>query len=153
VKVGLIGVGAMGEAMAGHLCRKGHELWAYDIDPKRSAAVSAFGGKPAKNLAELATNAELFVVIVATDAQTESVVDALIAGKAKPGGVIAVAATNHPTTMQRLAEKAAVHKLRFIDAPVVFGLQGAIEGQLVSLCGGNAADIDFARPALLSYSP
>ncbi|MGH6946605.1 MAG: NAD(P)-dependent oxidoreductase [Kiloniellales bacterium] len=151
MNVGLIGVGAMGEAMAGHLCRKGHELAAYDIDPKRSAAVSAFGGAPVDSLRALAERAEIFIVMVATDAQSEAVVDALIAAKAAPNSLIAVAATNHPATMQRLARRAAEHRLRFIDAPVVFGLQGAQDGQLVSLCGGAAADVEFARPALLAY--
>ncbi len=42
--------------------------------------------------------------------------------------------------------------MRVIDAPVVFGMQGAKEGNLLSLCGGEAADVERARPVLLSYS-
>ena len=42
--------------------------------------------------------------------------------------------------------------LRLIDAPVVFGALGAREGNLLSLCGGDAADVERARPVMMSYS-
>lgn len=152
MKVGLIGVGAMGHAMAGHLVRRGHGVAVYDSDAERCASAAALGATAAASLGELARAGELFIVMVATDAQSEAVVDALLAGGAPRGSLIAIAATNHPDTMRRLAAKAAARGIRFIDAPVCFGLQGAKDGRLVSLCGGAAADVDAARPALMAYS-
>jgi 3-hydroxyisobutyrate dehydrogenase-like beta-hydroxyacid dehydrogenase len=66
--------------------------------------------------------------------------------------VIVVAATNNPNTMRELAEKASAAGFGFVDAPVVFGLRGAEEGTLVSLCGGSVGDVDRVRPALMAYS-
>lgn len=151
MRVGVIGVGAMGAAMAGHLARNGHEVTAYDIDEARLAAAREAGARPADDLVDAAKSAELIIVMVATDEQSREVVGAL-AASAAAGTMIAVAATNHPDNMRSLARDAAAGGLRFIDAPVVFGLQGAKNGQLVSLCGGDAKDIEFARPALMAYS-
>lgn len=65
---------------------------------------------------------------------------------------MAVAATNHPRTMIELAAECRVRGVGFVDAPVVYGLQGAKAGTLVSLCGGAAEDLEKLRPVLMSYS-
>jgi len=54
--------------------------------------------------------------------------------------------------MQRIAGIAKPKDIRLIDAPVVFGAQGARDGDLLSLCGGDDADVERARPVMLSYS-
>ena len=69
-------------------------------------------------------------------------VGALLEAGPKPGQVIVVAATNHPGTMIELAEACRAADVGFVDAPVCYGLQGAKQGNLISLCGGEAADID-----------
>ncbi len=150
MKVSVIGAGAMGAAMAGHLVRAGHDVIGFDVDPQRKEAVTQAGAAFARHLEEAAA-AELFIVMVVSDAQSAQVVHAL-SGLASPAALIAIAATNHPDTMTGLASTAAEHGLRLIDAPVCFGLQGALDGELVSLCGGGEADVDFARPVLMAYS-
>jgi 3-hydroxyisobutyrate dehydrogenase-like beta-hydroxyacid dehydrogenase len=150
MKVSVIGVGAMGAAMAGHLVRAGHEVTGFDVDPARAEAV-AQGGATFANRLEDAASAEMFVVMVVSDAQSIEVVDAL-SGMAPQGALIAIAATNHPDTMKGLAHRAGEGGMRLIDAPVCFGLQGAVDGELVSLCGGSEADVEFARPVLTGYS-
>ncbi len=151
MKTGIIGVGAMGVAMAGHLVRAGHDVTAFDVDGARLADARAAGAATASSLAEIAGTAEIFIVMVVSDDQSRDVVDGLC-GEAGEGSLIAIAATNHPDTMKELAGKAGEHGLRLIDAPVCFGLQGARDGELVSLCGGGEADVEFARPVLEAYS-
>jgi len=151
MRVGVVGVGAMGLAMAGHLVDKGHEVAAYDVDSVRSQAAAERGARAASNLPELARLADVFIVVVATDDQSREVAQAL-AEHAAPGSLIAVAATNHPRTMQEIGALCAARNLRFIDAPVVYGVTGAEEGTLLSLCGGSEADVALARPALMAYS-
>lgn len=150
MKVSVIGVGAMGAAMAGHLVRAGHEVTGYDVDPGRADAVTKAGAIFAHRLEDAAA-AELFVVMVVSDVQSIEVVEAL-AGLAAPGALVAIAATNHPETVRALGDTATARGLRLIDAPVCFGLQGAVDGRLVSLCGGSEADVEFARPVLMGYS-
>jgi 3-hydroxyisobutyrate dehydrogenase len=151
MKVGIAGAGEMGSALIGHLLAKGHTVSAYDINRERIAAAEKRGAARADDLAALAKSAEIFLVVVSTDEQSREVTSALTE-QAAPGSLIAVIATNHPDTMRELGQLCAARKLRFIDAPVVFGAAGAREGTLLSLCGGSEADVEFARPVLAAYS-
>jgi 3-hydroxyisobutyrate dehydrogenase len=151
MRVGVVGVGEMGAAMAGHLAAKGHEVSAFDINAARLDAVARRGIGAASSLEDLATKCELFVVIVSTDEQSGEVTNAL-SRHAAEGAVIVIAATNGPMTMKDLDKLARSRGKRFIDAPVVYGATGAKEGTLLSLCGGAAEDVERARPALMAYS-
>ncbi len=151
MKVGVVGVGEMGAAIAGHLLDKGHEVSAYDIDAARLNAAAARGVKAAASLAGLAQGPEIFLAIVSTDEQSRAVTDELSRHAVK-GALIAVVATNSPKTMQELDTLCRERGKRFIDAPVVYGASGAREGALLSLCGGTEEDVERARLALAAYS-
>lgn len=152
MEVGIIGFGAMGRAMAGHIAKSGsHKTTAFDVDPAQLAGAEDAGVEVRSSLAGLARSADLMIVMVATDAQALAV-SAEILPAARAGAVIATASTLHPRTMHEIADQASPRGVGVIDAPVVFGLQGAKDGDLVSLCGGDAAHIEFARPALMCYS-
>jgi 3-hydroxyisobutyrate dehydrogenase-like beta-hydroxyacid dehydrogenase len=152
MRVGFIGVGAMGVAMAGHVVAKGFEVAAYDTDAAALERAAAAGATPARSLADIAQRAEVLVVMVASDGQSRSVVTELLCCGLPSQAVIVVAATNHPRTMIELAAAARAASVGFVDAPVCYGLQGAKQGDLVSLCGGSAEDVDYVRPVLLCYS-
>lgn len=151
MQVGIVGVGEMGAAMAGHLVVKGHNVSAYDINSSRVKAVAVRGIAPASSLNEVAARSELVLVVVSTDEQSSQVTDVL-SQVGRAGILIAVVATNSPRTMQELAKLCEVRGKRFIDAPVVYGASGAREGTLLSLCGGTEDDVERARPALMAYS-
>ncbi len=151
MRVGFVGVGAMGAAMAGHVAAAGHEVLAFDTDPAALAAAASGGVRVADQLAELA-GCETVIVMVATDDQSRAVVGALLAAGMARDAVIAVAATNHPATMLGLAADCAAAGVGFVDAPVCYGLQGAKRGELISLCGGAAADVARIAPVLECYS-
>lgn len=152
MKVGFVGLGAMGRAMAGHVLKAGHAVSGRDIDPQANEAAAQAGVTIAPALGDLAADCEVIVVVVATDAQSTQVVGDLLAGVPAKGLVIAIAATNHPDTMIALEREAAAKGVGLIDAPIVFGLRGAEEGNLGSLCGGDAAHVERARPVLAAYS-
>lgn len=149
MKTAFIGVGAMGAAMAGHAAQAGHDVQVFDLDAEAMER-AAKGGVRAATLEQIAAEAEVTVVMVANDDQSRSVVEALLQAGAR--GVVVVAATNHPRTMVELAGLCAQHGVAFVDAPVCYGLKGAIDGDLVSLCGGDAEVVDRIRPVLQSYS-
>lgn len=149
MKTAFIGVGAMGAAMAGHAAQAGHDVQVFDLDAEAMAR-AAKDGVRAATLEQIAAEAEVTVVMVANDDQSRSVVEALLQAGAR--GVVVVAATNHPRTMVELAGLCAQHGVAFVDAPVCYGLKGAIDGDLVSLCGGDAEVVDRIRPVLQSYS-
>jgi 3-hydroxyisobutyrate dehydrogenase-like beta-hydroxyacid dehydrogenase len=149
--IGIIGVGDMGLPMCGHMVAAGLDVVAYDVDQERLAAAAAGGAKPMPGLSEMSGNADIFVACLRTDDQMQDVVAELTA-HGKPGQLIVVAGTHSLDFIRRLATIVEPKGLRLIDAPVVFGALGAREGNLLSLCGGDVADVERARPVMMSYS-
>jgi 3-hydroxyisobutyrate dehydrogenase-like beta-hydroxyacid dehydrogenase len=149
--IGIIGVGDMGLPMSGHMVAGGFDVIAYDIDPDRLAAAAAGGAREASALSDLAQKAEIIVACLRTDDQMEGVAEEL-GRHGRAGQLMVVAGTHSLDFMQRLAGIVKPKELRLIDAPVVFGALGAREGNLLSLCGGEEADVERARPVMMSYS-
>jgi 3-hydroxyisobutyrate dehydrogenase-like beta-hydroxyacid dehydrogenase len=149
--IGVIGVGDMGLPMAGHIVARGFDVVAFDVDRDRLAAAVARGAKPVTGLSEMADSADIFVACLRTDDQMAAVAEEL-ATHGRPGQLVVVAGTHSVDFMRRLAGIVGPKGLRLIDAPVVFGALGAREGNLMSLCGGEAADVERARPVMMSYS-
>lgn len=149
--IGIIGVGDMGLPMSGHMVTGGFDVIAYDIDADRLAAAVAGGANNASGLSELAEKADIIVACLRTDDQMEAVAEELVT-HGKPGQLLVVAGTHSLDFMHRLADIVKRQDIQLIDAPVVFGASGAREGTLLSLCGGDAADVERARPVLMAYS-
>ncbi len=148
----VVGIGAMGLEMALHIQSKGMDVVGVDIDEKQIAEAKTRGLSAGNELASQVSDVDVFIVIVATDAQTESVVDTILSNGPKSGAASVVAATNHPDTMKKLALSCGASGVRFVDAPVVFGMQGARDGNLASLCGGSVSDVAYVTPVLMCYS-
>ncbi len=151
MRVGFVGVGAMGAAMAGHAAKAGHDVAVFDMDANAMAAAATGGVSATQGLDQIAS-ADAVIVMVATDIQSLGVVTALLDAGQPQGSVIAVAATNHPRTMIDLAALCAAQGVGFVDAPVCYGLQGAKQGNLISLCGGAPEDFARITPVLETYS-
>jgi 3-hydroxyisobutyrate dehydrogenase-like beta-hydroxyacid dehydrogenase len=149
--IGIVGVGDMGLPMAGHMVTGGHEVLAYDVDPDRLAAAAANGAKAASGLGDVADQADVVIACLRTDDQMHAVAEELVR-RDHAGQLIVVAGTHSLDFMRRLAALVEPKGRKIIDAPVVFGALGAREGNLLSLCGGDAADVDRARPVLMTYS-
>jgi 3-hydroxyisobutyrate dehydrogenase-like beta-hydroxyacid dehydrogenase len=149
--IGIIGVGGMGLPMSGHMVAGGFDVLAYDVDEARLAAAAAGGAKPVSGLREMAEDADILIACLRTDDQMAGVAEEL-AAHGRTGQLIVVAGTHSLDFMRRLAGIVTPNGLRLIDAPVVFGALGAREGNLQSLCGGEASDVERARPVMLTYS-
>jgi 3-hydroxyisobutyrate dehydrogenase len=151
MKVGVVGIGEMGFPMAGHLRDKGHRVAVYDIDSGRVAVAKDEGFDTARSLEELAKKAEIFIAVVNTDQQSRDVTETLSQHAVK-GSIIVIAATNNPNTMKELGELCSQRGIGFIDSPIVYGAQGAKNGTLLCLVGGEKEVVERARPVLMSYS-
>jgi 3-hydroxyisobutyrate dehydrogenase-like beta-hydroxyacid dehydrogenase len=149
--IGIIGVGDMGLPMSRHVVAAGFDVVAYDVDQDRLAAAAADGAHPAQALSELARSTEIVIACLRTEEQMESVAGQL-ATHGRRDQLLVVAGTHSLAFMRHLAAVVKRADMRLIDAPVVFGATGAREGSLLSLCGGDEADVERARPVLLSYS-
>jgi len=150
MKVAVVGTGEMGLAMAGHMLDGGHQVSGFDVSAERLAAAAEKGIKAAGSLGDL-SDAEAFILVVATDQQVIDVCETLSESAAK-GSIIAVAATISPETMLQLGPKLKDKGIGLVDAPVVYGASGARSGTLLSLCGGSEADVERIRPVMMCYS-
>ncbi len=151
MKVGFVGVGAMGLAMAGHVSRAGFDVVVHDLSEDALEAAQSSGLTAIAEAGDL-KDRDAVLVMVATDAQTEAATARLLDGILAPGATIVVTATNHPQTMIDLAGRCAARGIGFVDAPVCYGLQGAKTGDLVSLCGGPEESVARVAPILAAYS-
>lgn len=149
--IGLIGVGDMGLPMAGHLVVGGFEVLACDVDAARLAAAVAAGARATAGVPDVARGAEIAIACLRTDDQILAVAEEF-ASHGRPGQLLVVAGTHSLDVMRQLAGIVSPRGIRVIDAPVVFGAQGARDGNLLSLCGGEADDVERARPVLMAYS-
>jgi 3-hydroxyisobutyrate dehydrogenase len=149
-RVGWVGLGAMGLPMAGRVAGAGHEITAYDIDPARTASLSADGVKPAASITEASTGADVLVVMVATPAQVESVLygDDPAVSALTPGALVMVMATVGPAPVQRWAERLAEQGVQIVDAPVSGGVTRAGAGDLLIMVSGSAGAVHRVRPLL-----
>jgi len=150
MKVAVVGTGEMGLAMAGHMLDGGHEVSGFDVSAERLAAAAEKGIRAAGSLGDL-SDAEAFILVVATDQQVIDVCEALSETAAR-GSIIAVAATISPETMLQLGPKLKNRGIGLVDAPVVYGASGARSGTLLSLCGGSEEDVERIRPVMMCYS-
>jgi 3-hydroxyisobutyrate dehydrogenase-like beta-hydroxyacid dehydrogenase len=155
-RVGFVGLGNMGGAMAANIANAGHDVVVFDV---REAAIDAVieqapGARAASSLADVAEHADVIGVVVVDDAQVDAVTvgDGGLVAPARPGAVIAVHSTVHPATVQRAAAAAgrAGRGVAVLDAPISGGVQGARDATLCIMVGGDAAAFERARPVFES---
>ncbi|WP_269821443.1 NAD(P)-dependent oxidoreductase [Mycolicibacterium smegmatis] len=149
--IGLIGVGDMGLPMCGHLVASGFEVLACDVEADRLAAAVAAGSRAAGGLPDVAHDADIAIACLRTDDQMLAAAEGF-ASHGHAGQLLVVAGTHSLDVMRQLTGVVGPRGIRVIDAPVVFGAQGARDGNLLSLCGGEAGDVERARPVLMAYS-
>jgi len=150
MKVGFIGTGTMGQPMLANLVRKGFQAVAYDSAPAALDAAVRLGAERAGSAAETAAAADLVITMLPSSSNVEIVylgVGGLL--EAVPRGRLCVdMSTIDPGTSQRVAARLQERGLRFLDAPVSGGVGGATAGTLAIMVGGEAADLEEARPVL-----
>jgi 2-hydroxy-3-oxopropionate reductase len=148
--IAVIGLGIMGGPMAANLVKAGHEVVGYNRSPEKIATLVAQGGRGARSVAEAVSQAEVVVTMLPDSADVEAVVlgkDGVLSS-ARSGTLLIDASTIRPDTSVRVAEAARAIGVGALDAPVSGGEAAAIEGTLSVMVGGEAADMEAARPVL-----
>lgn len=148
-RVGFIGLGNMGAPMCAQVLRAGFPVTAFDLRPEALAEAGARGAAAVESAAACAAVADVLVTMLPGPAQVEDVL--LGSGgalAALPDGAVAVdMSTSSPTLGRRIGEAARERGLAFLDAPVADAKRAA-EGRLHIMVGGEAADVERARPVL-----
>jgi len=150
----IIGLGAMGLAMAKNMLRHGIALAGYDIRFDARAAFTAAGGRAAGSAFAAAADAGLLIVMVVDAAQARAVlfgdgdgergaVDAM-----RAGGTVMLCSTIAPAETRAIAAEVESAGRLLLDAPVSGGHAGAVAGSLTVMASGAPAAFDAAAAAL-----
>lgn len=152
LKAGFVGLGAMGDPMARHLHARGLLAAVGNrTQAKADALARALGVAAAATPAELAARCEVIALCVTADADVLATVEAL-APHLQPGAIVIDHSTVAPDTAKRAAATLATAGAQFLDAPVSGGVEGAKNGKLSVMVGGDAAALERARPVLEAYA-
>ena len=151
LRAGFIGLGAMGWHMAAHLKRTGMLVAVANRTLAKAHAFAQEHGISAGSPAQLAEQCNAIALCVSADNDVLDVVRE-IASNAKPGLVV----IDHSTVSRKTAQQA--HALMqsaggdFIDAPVSGGVEGARNGKLSVMAGGDSATLERMRALLDAYA-
>lgn len=145
--VGVVGVGAMGAPIAGHLSRAEHPVMVVDRD---TTAAAATGLRVAGSAASLASDCDVVVVAVDNDDAVLDVVGGIL--DADADCTVLVCSTVSPSTVRSLGERAVGLHTRLLDAAMVGGIRGVLAGALTLLVGGDPDVLDSVRDELRPWT-
>lgn len=149
-RVGFLGLGTMGAAMAANLARAGFAVTAWNRSPGRASELDDLGVARASTAAAVATACDVVVVCVSDTPDVEAVLfgpDGLASG-ARAGQLVVDCSTISPSETRGFGARLAAIGVDLVDAPVSGGSEGAQKGTLTIFCGGEAPPVERARPVL-----
>jgi 3-hydroxyisobutyrate dehydrogenase len=149
-RIGFVGLGTMGAAMAANVRRAGFEVTAWNRTPGRAAALLDLGATEADTPADVARASDIVVVCVSDTPDVEAVLfgpDGVADGLAS-GGLVIDCSTISPGATAGFAARLADAGIAFVDAPVSGGSEGAKLGTLTIFVGGEEAAVERAHPVL-----
>ena len=149
-KVGFIGLGAMGSAMAWNVRKAGFTLGVYNRSPGPAEPFRAQGVTIYASPEDLARASDAIVIMVTDPAALHEVIAGThgIGAGLRPGSIVINMSTVSPPATLEAARHVGVCGGRFVDAPVSGTVKPAQEGTLVVLAGGDRADVEAAEPLL-----
>ncbi len=153
-RVGIVGMGLMGQAFIKNLRETGFEVQGFDVDAARMDDLREKGGRPVETPAAAAGGVNFVVTSLPTSGVArEAVLGAGgIAEGAKEGLYLLDTTTSRPEDSVRLAEDLAGRGVRFLDSAVSGTSAMAVEKDLVVIAGGEAEDFDACRAVFAGFS-
>ncbi|HEY2989486.1 MAG TPA: NAD(P)-dependent oxidoreductase [Candidatus Binatia bacterium] len=150
LKVGFIGLGTMGSALAANALHAGFDLMVYDLREEPVNELVRLGAKAAGSAAEIGAHGEVIQTAVVDDAQTEAVALGAngILQRARPGSLIMIHSTIHPKTVRQIAAAAEAKGVGVVDAQMSGGQTGARARQLCFMVGGEKSNFEKCRTVL-----
>lgn len=148
MRVGFIGLGALGEPMARNLARAGLLAGVWNRTAARAEAFAAATGVAACAApAELAAACDLVITCVTADDDVLTIVGQL-AEHLAPDAIVIDCSTVSAATARQAAAQLATRGVGFLDCPVSGGVEGARNATLAIMCGGDEITFERARPVL-----
>ena len=150
MKIGIVGMGKMGAALAARLGGLGYELTVWNRTAARAQSAAPAGARVAATPRELASSVDIVISILTNAAAIDAVYtgkEGLLAGDVA-GKLFIEMSTVRPGTEKALAAKIDAHGAVLIDCPVGGSVGPARDGKLIGFVGGAAGDVARAKPLL-----
>lgn len=148
-RVGVIGAGNIGGAIAANLVADGHRVSVYDVDPARTAPLGRAGAVIADGAAAVAAASDVTLASLPGPAAMEAVARDWLAGAAA-GAVFVDLTTNAPATVRAVGDRLGAAGRHLLEAPLTGGAVGAQARMLLFMVGGDAAVYERCAPLLRS---
>ena len=147
--IGFIGLGIMGQSMAGHLLAAGYQVNVYNRTKSKTDSLVAKGAKWFDTPGEVAAHSNMIITMVGYPSDVEEVYfgkNGIIASA--NNAVLVDMTTSSPSLARKIAVEAAKKGLATLDAPVSGGDIGARDAKLTIMVGGDQAVFDHVLPIL-----
>ena len=149
--VAVVGLGRMGWHIAAHLARAGHHLAVCDVVPGLAEQfVAEHGGRSAEHPADAVAGSQLVVTSLPADRELHAVAQGIVDVLA-PGSVWIDHSTTSAEAARTVALQVAGRGASFLDAPVSGGVDGARNGTLTVMVGGDEPAFELVAPVIASY--
>ena len=138
--------------MAANAARAGFEVSAWNRTPGRAAELADLGVTVRESAAAVAAASEIVITVVSDTPDVEAVLfgpTGVVEG-ATAGSLVVDMSTISPSATRAYAQRLAEQGVAMLDGPVSGGSEGAKKGTLSIFIGGDAADLERARPVLQS---
>jgi 3-hydroxyisobutyrate dehydrogenase len=146
-KIGVVGLGMLGNAVALHLLDSGFEVTAYNRTKEKTSTLKDKGAKIVTSPKEVAKNSELLIIVVKDAGAVKQVSfekNGIIEGNHEKL-IVADMSTIDPVESKNISEKFQEHNIKKLDIPVMGGPNVAITGELVMMASGNKESFDQCK--------
>lgn len=150
--IGFIGTGIMGAPMAARLANARHQVLVWNRTKSKANRLESMGITIVEKPEEAVAKSDVVIVMLSSG----PVCDEILLGSngllksMQPDATLIVMSSIPVETARRQAEEAATYQINYLDAPVSGGEQGAIDGSLAIMVGGDAASFKAVEPILLT---
>lgn len=149
--IGFIGTGIMGAPMAARLVKAGHQVRVWNRTKSKADSLEMVGAEIVDKAEKAASDSDVVIVMLSSG----PVCDEILLGSngllkaMQPDTTLIVMSSIPVETARRQAKEAATHQIHYLDAPVSGGEQGAIDGSLAIMVGGDAESFKAVEHLLL----
>lgn len=149
MRVGFIGLGNMGAAMAANLLKAGHKVTVYNRTPEKARSLVALGATVAPTVSE-ASRGDAVITMLANDEAVESLMlgPEGVAASLRPQALHVSCSTISVVLSRRLAAEHAKRGQRYVSAPVFGRPEAAAAAELVIVAAGEESALAAANPLL-----
>jgi 3-hydroxyisobutyrate dehydrogenase len=154
MRVGFIGLGNMGEALAGFVKRAGHSLIVHDLRREAATSLLGLGASWAESPRDVAERSEVICVCVPGPPEMRAVTvgPGGIAEGVQAGSVVIDHTTNSPAVVRDVGQALQARGAHLLDAPLDGGREGALAGQVTLFVGGDEAVLQRVRSVVDTFS-